>query len=137
MIKTHRLMSLLVATLTSNSIGIDRLFAQDVNKMTEVANNSITINEQNTDFVKLTQVFGFNSIAKAKNEKMVASNLVAQTQTYPGVNLPAANKSPNLSYYVRLNTCQLDIQLNDWVFQALQSLVERYICIFQINGKGL
>lgn len=131
--KLHKIMQLIAVSLTINLIGIETLCAQDIHGRIEVANNSITVHKQNTDFVKLPQLVGSHSATDANTKELVADNLLVQTQTSPSL-MPVAN-SPKVSENAVNNKAiaqitsvsQLsDVQPTDWAYQALQSLVERY-----------
>lgn len=126
-------MRLIVVSLTINLIGIETLCAQDIHGRIEVANNSITVHKQNTDFVKLPQLVGSHSATDANTKELVADNLLVQTETSPSL-MPVPN-SPKVSENAVNNKAiaqitsvsQLsDVQPTDWAYQALQSLVERY-----------
>ncbi|BAZ26772.1 carbohydrate-selective porin OprB [Kalymmatonema gypsitolerans NIES-4073] len=131
--KMHKIMRLIVVSLTINLIGIETLCAQDIHGRIEVANNSITVHKQNTDFVKLPQLVGSHSATDANTKELVADNLLVQTETSPSL-MPVPN-SPKVSENAVNNKAiaqitsvsQLsDVQPTDWAYQALQSLVERY-----------
>ena len=131
--KLHKIMQLIAVSLTINLIGIETLCAQDIHGRIEVANNSITVHKQNTDFVKLPQLVGSHSATDANTKELVADNLLVQTETSPSL-MPVPN-SPKVSENAVNNKAiaqitsvsQLsDVQPTDWAYQALQSLVERY-----------
>ncbi len=101
--------------------------------MNEVANNSITVNEQNTNLVT-PQVVDTNFVTEANTEEPVTNNILVQTDTSSS-QIPATTNSPdvlenavNNQEMTQINSVsQLsDVQPTDWAFQALQSLVERY-----------
>jgi BMFP domain-containing protein YqiC len=119
---------LIAASLTLNLISIETLSAQEINQMIAVANNAIAVNQHKNDLVKLPPLVNSDLTTAKKTQGLVAGNLIAQTQTSPSGNLPAANHSSDMSQVNSVSQLS-DVQPNDWAFQALQSLVERYGCI--------
>ncbi len=135
MIKIHKILQLILATLTFNLMSIETLCAQEIHGIMEVAKKPITVNEQNTDFVQSPQVVESNSASNANTEELVDKNLLGQTDTSASQTLPVVTDSPNVREKTVNNqtiaqitsVSQLsDVQPTDWAFQALQSLVERY-----------
>ena len=96
MIKTRKILQIIAVILTVHLIGIKRLCAQDNQNVIEVANNSITNSELNTDLVKPLQVADSKYTTNIHIEEPVSKNLLVQTNSSPS-QMPSATSSLNQS----------------------------------------